>query len=221
MKNVLKETIEKEFTDVKNKYPKLNPPEIRNGLWVIDGVIDVIDEKGTKWEEYSVAIYIPDKYPAHSPQLFETSGKIKRERDWHINSDGSCCLSPRAKEAKLFAIGGKLVDWIDSFALPFLANDKLRRDTGSYANREYSHGAKGILEYYRDEWKLPDEKSVLEKLQMIAGQKMGRNQKCFCWSGKKYKYCHENTTAIYEGIPIHTYQKDLADIQAERGKLFG
>lgn len=220
MKNELKEIIEKEFSNVKNKYPKLNPPVIRNGFLVIDGVIEVIDGNGKKWEDYSVAISIPTDYPASVPQLYETDGKIKRHRDRHINSDGTCCLGPRAKEVKLFTSGGRLIDWMDSFALPFLANDKLKKETGDYANKEYSHGAKGILEYYQDEWKLQNEKSVLEKLQMIAGKKMGRNQKCFCGSNKKYKHCHEKDEMIYQSIPIRTYRKDLSDIQAERGRLF-
>ena len=221
MNQELKKNVEKEFTDVKKKYPKLNAPVIKNDFLIIDGAIDIIDENGKEWENYSVAIFIPDNYPSGTPQLFETGGKIKWDKDWHINSNGSCCLGPRGKEVKLFTAGGELFEWIDACVLPFLANDKHKKETGHYANKEYSHGAKGILEYYQDEWDASDEKSILEKLQVIAGQKMGRNQKCFCGSMKKYKHCHEKDEMIYQGIPIRTYRKDLSDIQAERGKLFG
>jgi len=215
----LKPQIEKEFAETKNKYPKLSEPETVNEYLVIQGAIDVIDETGKNWGDYNVRIVILPDYPSSPPKLFETGGKIKREKDWHINTDGTCCLGPRGKEIQLFTNGGSLITWIDSFVFPFLANHTLKNETGEYANKEYSHGAKGILEFYQDEWGMKDEKLVLQTLQTISGQRMSRNQKCFCGSSKKYKHCHEAGAAIYKGIPINTYRKDLSDIQFERNKL--
>jgi len=215
----MKLKVEQEFAQLKNKYPKLNAPESVKEWFVIQGSIDVIDEAGRNWGEYNVQILIPPYYPTSPPKFFETAGKIKREKDWHVNSDGSCCLGPRGKEIQLFTNGGTLLAWVDSFVSPFLANHTLKNETGEYANKEYSHGAKGILEYYQDEWGLKDEKLVLRELQVITGQRTSRNQKCFCGSGKKYKYCHDDGAAVYKGIPISTYRKDLSDIQLERSKL--
>ena len=36
----------------------------------------------------------------------------------------------------------------------------------------------------------PKEKNdPIKKIPNLAGKKMGRNEPCFCGSGKKYKYC--------------------------------
>lgn len=183
--------IQQHFLDAQERYPKLQHLIKSNSIWLINGVIDVIDEEGGYWDSYEVSIIVPDDYPKSLPILVETSNKIERHIDWHMNSNGVCCLSTQAKMFYDLGEDITLLKWLNEFAHPFLANHVYRVKTGHYANKEFSHGNKGILEGWKEIIQLEDETQVLTYLeQMIGIKRLSLNQQCFCGSGKKYKRCY-------------------------------
>jgi len=203
-----------EIDFVKQRYPKLKATVESEAFIFLSGQLDVIDENNTLWETYDVNIAIPKSYPDELPLLFETGNKIPKEIDRHINSNGSCCLAPRAKAHKVLAGGINLLAWLDKLAIPFLANQFLWEKTHKFAGKEFSHCSQGIIEYYRELWGQLSIKEIVEKLKIIVGREIGRNEKCYCGSDKKFKYCHEKISQ-YENIPIKVYAMDLQDIQHE------
>jgi AraC-like DNA-binding protein len=107
-----------------------------------------------------------------------------------------------------------LLNWLNKFAHPFLANHVFKLKTGNYANEEFDHGDAGIIQGYYKVFRTNDLSIILEKLKFITGTKsLGRNEPCFCSSGKKYKHCF----LIYPkkhspGIPISILESDLNQI---------
>jgi hypothetical protein len=203
-----------EIDIVKQRYPKLKDTIESEAFVLLSGQLDVIDENNTLWETYDVSIAIPKSYPDGLPALFETGNKIPKEVDRHINSDGSCCLAPRAKAYKILADEVNLLAWLDKLAIPFLANQFLWDKTHKFAGKEFSHYSQGIVEYYKELWGQLTVKEIVDRLKIIVGREIGRNEKCYCGSGKKFKYCHEKISQ-YENIPIRVYAMDLQDIQRE------
>jgi hypothetical protein len=202
-----------EYYNVVQRYNKLLFPKINGQGWVIEGAIDVIDDDGGFWDTYLVNIFIPASYPDELPVLFEVGNKIDKSMDWH-NIDGACCLSTTAK--MFFEMEGKctLLMWLDKFAHPFLANHVYKMQTGAYAHGEFSHGIPGIIQGYSEIFNLSKNEEIVERLMIITGRKaFGRNDPCFCQSGKKYKKCYLlNIEKHFMGIPFQIMQQDLDDI---------
>lgn len=210
---VTKELIQQEFIDSSAKYQKLLPPERLGNGFVIKGSIDVIDDNDQYWDTYDVNILIPECYPLELPILVETSTKIERHEDWH-NRGGICCLSTTAK---MYSILGKdltLFNWLEKFVHPFLANHVYRIKTGHYANKEFNHGALGIVQGYCEIFNVESIFEVIEKLKLICGvKKLGRNNPCFCGDGKKYKKCYLlDPSKHFLNIPLELLKRDLNEI---------
>jgi hypothetical protein len=103
--------------------------------------------------------------------------------------------------------------WLEKHAVPFLANHFLKDKTGHYVGEEYSHGHKGILEFYQKWWNSEDANEILLQLGKIAKKiKIGRNKPCFCGSGKNYKECHL-FSKDYLGVPIKFFEEDYNSIR--------
>lgn len=209
-----------EFATVTKQFPKLNAPVPKGRTWEISGAIDVIDDEGGYWDTYEVRIVVPELYPKLFPVLYETSNKIDPHVDWH-NTEHGCCLSTQA--VMYAGLYGKpiLINWLEKFAHPFLANHVYRVRTNQYANGEFSHYAPGILEGYYKLFNTTDNKTVVDKLKLISGIKpIGRNSICFCGSGELVKHCYEVDLDLHTmGIPVWLLKKDLQHIVVElRGR---
>jgi SEC-C motif len=210
--------IQKDFIEALSKYPKLCKPYREKENWLIDGKIEVIDEEGTCWDSYDVRILLPMNYPNDPPELFETGIKIKRHLDWHVTGDGWCCVAPKARVYQALSTGITLKGWLDSFVVPFFANHIYKLKTGEYANKEYSHGSKGIYEFYEELFQLGSIEKVIERLKLIIGIKeQSKNRECFCGSGKKYKRCYLiNPSTHYLNIPLRRLKQDLKYMRETR-----
>lgn len=205
--------ITKEYNDALIKYNKLLPPEKVGEGFVLKGSIDVVDVNGGHWDTYHISILIPSNYPLDLPVLFETSNKIKRHEDWH-NRNGICCLSTNAKMYSVLKNNTTIFNWLEQFAHPFLANHVYRTKTGQYANNEYDHGTKGIVQGYCEIFKVTETSEVIRILKLILElKKIGRNDPCFCGSNKKYKNCFlKDSDSHHFSIPINVLKNDLKEI---------
>lgn len=142
----------------------------KRGQWVIEPCNDVDEEKCIKGN-YQIKVITDQK---GKPKVFETSGKITMLanqlkipiQDLHINNDDSCCLD--------YAIHQNLTvkEFVLNKVYPFFVwqayyeNFKKVPPWG-----EYSHGIDARKEFINDV------------------KNIGRNDICFCGSGKKHKKC--------------------------------
>jgi hypothetical protein len=209
---VSEELIFGQYTEAIQKFPKLHQPEKIGEVWIIKGDIDVIDDEGGYWGTFEVKIVVPENFPEELFELHETGNRIPKEANWH--NSNFCCLSTNAIMFTKMLGNLTLVNWLEKFAHPFLANFMVKVNTGKYENGEFDHGPKGIAQGYFKIFNTNDLSEVTERLQLITKKKkLSQNQQCFCGSGKKYKRCFLlNPEKHHLGIPISILKKDLAEI---------
>jgi hypothetical protein len=210
----LNKIIDKDYSELLPRYPKLMKPVLEGNVWKINGSIDVIDDEGGYWDTYQVLIFVPPRYPEDIPVMQEISEKIERHIDWH-NPSGFCCLATRAKIFHDLSDGITLLKWLDKFAHPFLANHVYRKRTGHYAHEEFSHGTKGIIEGWEKISGIRGASAILKHLAQISGYRtQALNRPCFCGSGKKYKRCYELNPTIHRyKIPWAEIARDVKEIR--------
>ena len=211
---VSEEEIIKQYNEALCKFPKLERPTRVNQDWEINGEIDVIDDEGSFWDTYKVKIIIPHHFPLSLFQLHEVGGKIPKQIDWHNSL--YCCVSTNARIYHVLGEECTLLNWLDKFAHPYLANHIVRKITKEYASGEFAHGAAGIVQDYEMLFKVKGEHAVCKKLKAICIlTKCSRNEACFCGSGKKIKNCFlkNQITHKYMGIPFNQLCEDLAEIK--------
>lgn len=164
-----------------------------NGAKILKGSLPVVDREGKHWEDYEVEIHCSENFPYEFPMLFETSGKIPKLADWHVYEDSlSCCVKVRPEELLRCKAGITVVEYIREEVLPYLFNQTHRRVEGYYVNGEYSHGAKGVYEYYAGILKTGwDIHKTLQLMRYVATRnKPHRTSMCFCGKKAKFRHCH-------------------------------
>ncbi len=210
---VTEELIYKEYYELCTKYKKLLPPQSYGSGWKIDGEFDVIDSDGNRWETYGISIIVPHEFPYDLPILIETSNKIERTVEWH-NSNGVCCLATNAIIYNSLGSHISLMKWMDRFVHDFLANHVVRLLEKNYVRGEYPHYEEGMLVGYKEIFGLEHNTEVMYRLNLLCGVvTLGRNEICFCGSGKKYKRCFLiKPQEHYYNIPISVLNKERIQI---------
>ncbi|WP_276483775.1 SEC-C domain-containing protein [Paraflavitalea pollutisoli] len=174
------------------RYPTLQKKEV-NERTILAGRLSVIDRDGQQWDEYEVEIHATDLFPNRFPDLYETGGKIPRIGDWHINEDTfTCCITVPPEEIIRCKKGINLCTYISEQVMPYLFNQTHRRVEGYYVNGEYSHGIRGLMEYYSDLLQTGDDVYTTVRLIIFIAEhnRPLRTSLCFCGSSLKYRHCH-------------------------------
>ncbi|NLU92645.1 SEC-C domain-containing protein [Chitinophaga sp. Ak27] len=190
-------------------FPTLHKKEVEDRI-ILVGSLPIIDREGKQWDEYEVAIHATDSFPYRFPDLYETGGKIPRIGDWHINEDTfTCCITVPPEEVLRCLKGIDLCTYIGEQVMPYLFNQTHRRVEGYYVNGEYSHGVKGLLEYYSQLLKTGNDANATQSLMMyIAANDMPlRNAQCFCGSSLKYRHCHREAYKQLKLLDIEMLQQ--------------
>jgi hypothetical protein len=166
----------------------------KDGEEYLKGILSVPNDEGEVIGNFLIEIRNHEKFPFAFPYLFEIGGQIPNEADWHKYSNQSCCLTVPAEEILLCKNGITIKNFIETQAIPFLANYIHRKATGYYKNGDYAHGSKGNYQFYEKLFKTDDQKQWIEYFKIAFGLKkhnVGRNEKCICGADIKYKKCHE------------------------------
>ena len=175
-------------------YPSLNRIN-KAGKEILKGVIAVIDTDGRFWDEYEVEIHCSSNFPYEFPDLYETSNKIPKIGDWHIYEDTlSCCVKVKPEEIIRCRSGVTLTEYIREEVIPYLFNQTHRRVEGVYVNGEYSHGIKGIYEFYANILRTGDDiKKTIDLMLFVArNERPLRTSSCFCGNKTKFRHCHRD-----------------------------
>ena len=188
-----KDLVNAHFRNLKNVFSKLELKESKNGRFIITGNLSFTaccDGKSVK-DDYDVEIEIPSDYPQNPPTVKETSHKIPRSLDNHVNlKDGTLCLGAPLAVKRTFAKERSLLWFVREQLIRFLSSYSHKRDYGSFPNGELSHGDKGLLEYYSDLFSVEDNWQVLGLLKILADDNYRGHALCPCGSNKKVRNCH-------------------------------
>ncbi len=209
--------IDKDFRELKKVFPKMNTKTINqaNNAWLISGDIDIFDVNGDYWETYEIKIQVPFTYPHCVIGVQETSQKIERSEDRHIDNLGICCLDISHKLLAMKMKGVNLTDFTKSKIYPYFANQVFFDRTGKYAAGDYPHRFDGIRQFYSEELGIENEKEAIDLIQFILSkEKLGRNDLCFC-GDKKFKDCHLANVEFLRSVGENQLRIDLAGFKNE------
>jgi hypothetical protein len=157
----------------------------------VQGEIALVDDDIGEFDRYSVVIQFPKEYPNCFPKVKETSKKIPRGSNRHVNPDGSLCLAVPPEEHLITKNGINFKFFIDKVLIPHLSRETYREKSGYYPDGEYEHGIDGIWQFYFQRLGINDKKQVISELSEIRNSKWpNRNAICSCGSQKKFKQCH-------------------------------
>ena len=202
------ELFRSQLVDVTKKFTSLRVVE--GDELYLEGYIEIVDKNQKKWDCFHIQIKCSEGFPYRFPKLFEIGGKIPRIPDWHINADGSCCIIIEPKEIVICSTGISVDTFIEEFVIPFFYNQAHRIIVGFYANSEYSHGSKGIYEYYCGILNIKDKEHIIRLLRYILYKKRPtRVSNCFCGCGKKFRHCHRSSFDQIKSIPFETLEKHI------------
>lgn len=204
-----------EWVALNAKYPLLQQPILKDDKFSIEGTLPIIDRHGMIWETFEVRVEIKHDYPFSLPTIIEVGRKIPRVGNWHINEDDTCCVGTSAEQFRKLYQRMTLLNWVEEFAVPFFANYIYRIEKGEYYNGEWSHGSKGIFEYYAELYGIIDLSLLLQRLRYCSDSEIkSRNSPCFCNSGKKYKRCYLLQPEHHRHfIPKKIIRKDVSLLQ--------
>ncbi len=194
---------EKEIINL--KYPSLHYVIQESNIQLVGEIyIKEIDDS------YSIKIEFPSDYPNCFPTVISDSEDINRDIDLHIYSNGSCCLCLPHLEEFYFKKGSTIDVFIENLVKPFFANQAYYKMTGTWLNGEYSHGLKGIYEFYTEVLESSDTLTILQLLYLSVKSSPNYNKKCYCGSNKSIKKCHlSNIVKLKKTVSLEQIKKDL------------
>ncbi len=199
MTNSILKFAEEAINVIKN-FPELKLLSREDSLPYLEGQIDLLNENGKKYDSYFVKIECSADYPHSFPLVYENSGRLPNNIDWHVYQDGQFCICAPPEEYLECNRGISLLSFIEKHLIPYLHNQAFRELKGYYLN-ERSHGKEGVLESLYKILRTTSANKVLEILMYIYKNKTpSRTSKCFCASGKKYRQCHRDAFIEFKKI---------------------
>jgi hypothetical protein len=182
--------IQEEYTDLKKKYHRLILSEDANSTFKVYGELEFTASSGGVPIEdaFSIEILIPADYPATPPIAKEVGNRIPKK--FHKYSDDSLCLAAPLEVRKIFAENRSLVGFTEKLLIHYLYNFVIWEKTGATPFGELSHGGKGLIEYYKEEFGVLSDIQVLSLLRVLAENNYRGHLPCPCGSGKRMRCCH-------------------------------
>ena len=198
-------TIEEVLRAIAFDQPKLNARQ-DSSVFIIEGQYVLVENTGSvspagPITAFDIKIVTGNRYPVQEPEVFETSGRIPRSPDRHINGDGDCCVTVweewlTISENTTFAafLNGPLHEF-------FLAQYWFEK-TGKWPFGERSHGEKGLVEAFADVLGTQNKKqNVIYYLRLLSQDWPKGHWWCPCGSGKLLRHCHKaDLMALHSGL---------------------
>ncbi len=181
----------KDLAEARSKYPRIQY-EHKDGFDYchrVKGEIDIMDSEGTFWGTFLISVDFHRSYHKGFAILFDHSKAFPWTLDWHTNKGGECCICSPIEKIEQSHSRITVLGFMDEYVIPFYSNQIYRREFGSYKNGSYGHYKEGIWESLEEEFNTKD-RGVIKEILNRMGRNRGRNDLCFCGSGKKLKKCH-------------------------------
>lgn len=183
-------TVQQQFVNVQRKYPNFELRRDFFGNLSVRGPLRataIHREVEVEVDGFEVEISLPFDYPSRPPVVRELGS---RTAGFHTNPDGTFCLGAPLAVRATFRKDPTLLGFIDNTIVPFLFSFVYWKKFGNLPYGELSHGAKGIVEYYRDLLDIESKQDILPLIRVLADDDYRGHILCPCNSGLKTRYCH-------------------------------
>ena len=143
-----------------------------------------------------ISMTVSHNFPEVLPTVVDIENKI--DDKFHKDENNVLCLACNAEIILKLKLEKKctIYHFIDCFLLPYLYSYTYYKKYSEVPFGDRSHGAKGILEFYKDFFKLDNIEDAVKLLKYMALNKYRGHDFCPCGSGKKIRNCHENMINI-------------------------
>jgi hypothetical protein len=178
---------------VLDNYPELSVKDINGLPKEVYGNFKIKDNEGVLQGDFDISVLIPASYPNGFPQLIETSKKIERIPDRHIDEHGNCCVEITQKIILISKRGIALQDFFKNYVYKFFCWQLVYEAEGRHALKQWDHGALGILGFYVELIGSGDKVVIAKFIKSVLSNRIpGRKDICICGSGKQTRKCHIN-----------------------------
>lgn len=200
--------LQKDFIKIQKKYPNLKLSKFgKNNR--IEGLIPLFDDNEVYWGDFQIEIIIDESYPLTFPMVTETGGRIPKEADRHIYSNGSCCLTVKPIQNIEANQGIDLKRYFDVYLVPYLFNQIFFEGHDRFANEEYLHNTRGILQYFIELLKV---RNIETCLFLMINFVRNESDLCICGSNLNWLDCHKDEVNTLRSIGKDTVQKYILEI---------
>ena len=212
-----KEELQNQLPSLLEKYPNLKVIKQTENQVDIAGRIQInrASEVISVYQEYGIEISIPinsDKLPT----VRDTERYIKKYT--HLSSDKNFCLATDTDMYLRFRNGFDLSSWMEDYVELYFVSYEYYKRYGAFPFGERAHGSNGILEFYRDYFKLSTLYQASDIIVYIANKRYKGHHLCPCGSNKKLRDCHKDEilSSIQDDFFLNLIRKDLEYIERER-----
>lgn len=199
----------KHFEELRVSYPGLSIQECDEHFKII-GMLDFSALcKGIKIDDiFDVLIKVPKNFPEILPRVWEMGGRIPD--DFHVLNDKSLCLGAELNIRLKLADSPSIITYIHELVIPYLYSYRYLELYGNLPYGELSHGAKGILEAYCEQFKTNSPEAAVKLLEALTKPYRGHHP-CPCGSNLKSRICHgETMKRLRNSIPRKVFINDLS-----------
>jgi hypothetical protein len=183
------ELVEQIRADLRARYPSLQLFIEPDGTAIVRGTFPVRSPEGRVLDRYQVSIELPPDYPESLPIVREVGGRIPWKPEFHVNADGMACVLLPDDRWRCFPEGAPFVQFLDGPVHDFFLGQSLVALGEDWPFGQWSHGAKGVYEYYCWLLQTDDADTVLRHLWVLAKLSLKGHWECPCGSGEKIRRC--------------------------------
>lgn len=196
-----------QFAEVSQKYRNLKLKEGEDGSGLVTGNLYFSASYNNECLEdnFLIELKIPTDYPEQLPMVKETGGRIPQS--FHHHDSGTLCLGVPSQVKMKFQENPTLLRFIDEAIIPYLYSFSYQDRYNKLPFDEFSHGGKGIIEYYSQLLKLESQIEILGFLRILVDDDYRGHQFCLCGSGERVRDCHGKQL---KEIMMHQTPKEFA-----------
>jgi hypothetical protein len=182
-----------------DRYPDLTLSVIE-GFGDIHGSFPIIHE-GVELDRFQVRIVVPPEFPREIPVVYEKSGRIPHDANWHTFDRGALCVI--VPEDWLLDVRSRsLLEFLDGPLRNFFIGHALAEAGQPRPMGERGHGSTGLFQAYGEMLGVADTKAIPRYLDVCSAKKLKRHWKCPCGSGRRLVECHRaEVEALRRRVP--------------------
>ncbi len=196
--------------DLAGAYPNLHLFIDEDGAAEVRGTFPVPSHDGRVLDRYQVRIELPPDYPRAMPVVREIGGRIPWHPDYHAMPDGTACVLLPDDRWRCFPVGAPFKQFLDGPVHDFFLGQAIVERGGAWPFGEWSHGEKGILEYYCYLLGTEDRAVVQGFLQVLSKADLKDHWECPCGSGqRKRRCCASRIRELRRRIPYGVARQSL------------
>lgn len=177
-------TLDKQYLDLRNKYPYLYFYQERG---LIRGTI-FVEGEGFR-DSYEVEIVIPARYPQQLPRAREI-GSIIPQTYHHNTPEDTLCLETPFTIWEIFRQNETLLNYVDNLLVPYLSGYSYYLHHGIMPFGEHAHGAEGVIEDYKRRFNIESDLNTIGLLRIIVEDAYRGHLLCPCGSQISLRKCH-------------------------------